>query len=102
MSYRIAAMLCCAVAVATSTANAQSPQPHPADPKASVPAVKYDSAFTGYAPWRDEKQRPWRESNEEVHRAGGHLGIFGGAGAHAGHGTAAKPAAAPPVGSKKQ
>ncbi len=46
---------------------------------ARVPETKYDSAFTGYRPYREQPLAPWRELNDEVHRAGGHIGIFGGA-----------------------
>jgi hypothetical protein len=59
--------------------------PHPADPAAKVPPVKYESAFAGYAPFREEKLSPWREVNDEVGKVRGHVGIFSGAG-HAGHG----------------
>jgi hypothetical protein len=54
--------------------------PHPGDPAVTVPAVKYESAFTGYAPFREEKLVPWREVNDEVGKVRGHAGIFGGAG----------------------
>jgi len=56
----------------------------PADPQVKVAPPQYQSAYTGYRPLRDEKPAPWREVNDEVARAGGHLGIFSGAG-HAGH-----------------
>ena len=52
--------------------------PHPADPTARVPAPKYESAFTGYAPYREEKPAPWRDVNDEVGKVRGHAGIFGG------------------------
>ncbi len=59
---------------------------HPAT-AASTPSVNYESVFTGYRPFSDEKLAPWREVNDEVGRVGGQAGIFGGAG-HAGHGGA--------------
>jgi hypothetical protein len=70
-------------------AAAQQPAvaPHPADPAAPAPAVKYESAFSGYRGFREEPLVPWRGVNDEVARVGGHLGIVGGAG----HG-ASKPA----------
>ena len=74
-----------------AAAQQQAARPHPADP---VPAVKYESAFSGYRGFREEPFAPWRDVNDEVARAGGHIGIVGGA--HAGHG-ASKPAAKPPV-----
>ena len=67
---------------------------NPAQPDAPVPAVKYESGLAGYVPFREEKLAPWREVNDEVARAGGHVGIFGGA--HGGH-TAGKPATNPPA-----
>ena len=84
---------------------AQTPAsaPDPADPAAAVPGIQYESAFAGYQPFREEKLQDWRALNDEVGRAGGHIGIFGGAGGHAGHGAAksapapGKPAAAAPA-----
>ena len=80
-------------------AAAQQPaaKPHPADPAAPAPGVKYESAFTGYRGFREEPLAPWRGVNDEVARAGGHLGIVGGA--HAGH-AAPKPAAKAPAAKK--
>jgi hypothetical protein len=73
------------VALAPSAlAQQRAPQPHPADPAAKAPAVKYESAFAGYTPFREEKLAPWREVNDDVGKARGHAGIFGGAG-RAGH-----------------
>lgn len=71
--------VCCGVlaAVWLSTAAAQQPpRPHPADSSAAVPAPVYTSAFAGYQPLREEKPASWRELNDEVARAGGHVGIF--------------------------
>lgn len=72
------ALLYGAVALMSLPASAQrSPAtPDPADAGAPVPAVKYESAFAGYAPFREEKLAPWREMNDEVGRVGGHMGIF--------------------------
>jgi len=44
---------------------------------ARVPETKYDSAFTGYQLFREQKLAPWRELNDEAHKAGGHIGTFG-------------------------
>ena len=75
---------------------------HPADPSAKVPDLKYESAFSGYSPYREEKLVPWRDVNDEVGRIGGHVGMFGGG--HGGHAGAkpgpAKPAAGQPAGAK--
>jgi len=62
-------------------AAAQQPaaKPHPADPAAPAPAVKYESAFTGYRGFREEPLASWRGVNDEAARAGGHIGIVGGA-----------------------
>lgn len=68
-----------------------------ADASERVPDTRYDSAFTGYQPFREQKLAPWRELNDDVHKAGGHGGIFGGIGG----GTAAKPAAQHPPEHKK-
>jgi hypothetical protein len=97
MQFKFAVLLYCAFAMTPIAASAQqlSAKPHPADPKATTPAVQYESAFAGYMPYRDEKLATWREFNDEAARVGGHIGIFGG-GAHAGHmspGSAAKPPA---------
>ena len=79
------------------SAIAQQPvAPNPADPGAKVPAVKYESAFAGYAPYREEKLAPWREVNDEVGKVKGHVGIFGGAG-HGGHGSSGQPGLSKPT-----
>ena len=79
-----------------AAAQQQAARPHPGDPAAAVPAAKHESAFTGYRGYREEPLAPWRDVNDEVARAGGHIGILGGAGGHAGHG-AAKPVVKPPA-----
>jgi len=66
--------------------------PSATDANTRVPETRYDSAFTGYQRYREQQPAPWRDLNDDVHKAGGHLGIFGGA--HGPHG--AKPAAASP------
>jgi len=63
-----------------------------ADATARVPEARYDSAFIGFQGYREQQPAPWREVNDEAHKAGGHIGIFGGA--HGQHG--AKPASASP------
>lgn len=81
------------VAFAVPAAHAAQPAPSPAatagDPSARVPATAYESAFTGYQRYRGQALAPWREMNDEVHKAGGHMGIVGGA--------AGRPAAATPA-----
>ena len=98
MQFRFAALLYGAAVLTPLAATAQQRTTglNPADSSATVPAVKYQSAFTGYLPFRDENLAPWREANDEAARIGGHMGIVGGAGGHAGH-AATKPAIQPPA-----
>lgn len=83
-------------ALAPQAAAQQQPKPSAADPAAPAPAVKYESVFSGYRGHRDEPLAPWREVNDEVARAGGHIGILRGAGARpqGASGPAARPGAA--------
>lgn len=46
-------------------------RPDPLDPKASVPAVRYDSAFAQFRRLGHEKPVPWRDANDAVARIGG-------------------------------
>jgi len=101
MHYKFAALLYCAAVLMPLSATAQQNPTgsNPADPAVAVPATKYESAFTGYSRYRDEKLTSWREVNDDAARVGGHMGIFGGAAGHAGHGEAkpqVKPAMSPP------
>ncbi len=85
MQLKLAALWLACAAFGTSNAMAQQrANTNPADPRAEAPPTRYESAFTGYQSFRDEKLAPWREVNDEVGRIGGQIGIFGGA--HAGHG----------------
>ena len=93
------ALLASAMPAASGAQADTSSRPDPTNPAAAVPARKYESAFAGYQPFREEKLEDWRALNDEVGRAGGHVGIFGGAGGHAGHG-AAKPAPGKPTPAK--
>ncbi len=96
MQLKLAVLCCACAAFWLSPAMAQQrTNANPADPRAEVPPARYQSAFTGYQSFRDEKLAPWREVNDEAARVGGHTGIFGG-GAHTGHG-ATKPAAGTPA-----
>ena len=74
-----------------SSAPSASSTPSAASADARVPETKYDSAFTGYQPFREQKLAPWRELNDEAHKAGGHIGIFGGAGVRAAPASAPAP-----------
>ena len=88
--------LCIAALVlpAAQAAEVAAP-PAAADARAQVPEAKYNSAFSGYQPFREQKLAPWRALNDEAHRAGGHIGIFGNA-----PGARAAPAPHPPEHSK--
>ena len=51
--------------------------PDPADPRAPVKQVRYESAFANYQPALNEEQTPdevWRGANDEMGRLGGHVG----------------------------
>ncbi len=53
--------------ISVATAVAQSSKlPNPADPGAAAPAVKHESAFSDYQPFREQKIRSWKEVNQEV------------------------------------
>ena len=45
--------------------------PVAAMPTANALALRYDSAFSRYKPYRDEKATPWREANDTVTQIGG-------------------------------
>lgn len=94
MQYKL--VLQAALLMATLPAQAQQASPDPANAQMAVPATRYPSAFATYQPFREADLAAWRELNDEVARAGGHVGIFGGASGHAGHG-AAKPTASKPA-----
>lgn len=58
---------------------ARSAETHVAPPSAAnanarVPPVRYDSAFTGYQAYRDQRPAPWRASGPAPHpsRSGPH------------------------------
>jgi hypothetical protein len=64
-----------AAACAASAACAQGVAARdPLDPKAPVPPLEYRSPFADYRSARDLVIAPWRESNDEVKRLGGHMG----------------------------
>ncbi len=82
--------------LATAHTHAEQPAITPSaavDANARVPQAHYDSAFTGYRPYSGQRLAPWREVNDNVHKAGGHIGIVRGA--------AVKPATVHPPEHKK-
>ena len=88
MQYKI--VLAAVLPLVALSAHAQQALPNAADAGAAVPAVHYESVFKSYQPFRESEIAKWRELNEEVSRAGGHVGILGGAG-HADHGRGKPP-----------
>lgn len=57
----------CALIAGLATAGAQSGNiPNPADPDAAVPALEYESAFSDYQPFREQKGNAWKQVNKEV------------------------------------
>ena len=46
-------------------------RPDPLDPKASVPALGYESSFSQYRKLGEEKPVSWRDANDTVTRIGG-------------------------------
>ncbi len=50
---------------------ATTPRADPLDPKASVPALRYESSFDPYRRLSSEKPVSWREANDTVARIGG-------------------------------
>lgn len=64
----------CAVAVSaahTQQAPRNASQLDPLDAKATIPALVYRSALTGYRRMGDDEPVPWREANDTVGRIGG-------------------------------
>ncbi|MFN7085238.1 MAG: hypothetical protein ACK4N4_01270 [Burkholderiales bacterium] len=41
-----------------------------------MPAVGYESAFSGYIPHRDPEIASWRDVNDQAARIGGHAGTL--------------------------
>lgn len=55
-----------------------APDINPADPRATTVPAHYQSAFSGYRPYRDAELADWREVNDRVRTDQG---------AHVGHGS---------------
>ena len=58
----------------------------PADPASPIPSAKYESAFTGYQSFQDQKPASWKDVNTEVTELSGVAGTTG----HAGHSATAE------------
>ena len=53
--------------IGATTASAQTSKlPDPADPGSAAPAVKYESAFSDYQPFQEQKSNSWNQVNKEV------------------------------------
>lgn len=50
-------------------------RPNPADAKAGVPLMEYRSAFAEYQAHKEPEIANWRDVNEAVRSAGGHIGL---------------------------
>ena len=86
--------LLAALLIAALPAVARQPMPAATDAQASVPPARYESAFPTYAPYEEPQIVPWRDVNDEVARAGGHVRIMGGAAGHGRDDTKKTPAPA--------
>lgn len=83
-----------ALAALTAGSAAAQERRDPADAKAKAPAVEYRSAFESYRPYTEPELASWRAVNEEVRKAGGHIGLMRGQGQEK---PPAEPAAKPPA-----
>ena len=61
----IAAIVTLVIGVTTAVAQS-SKLPNPADPGAAAPAVKYESAFSDFQPFQEQKSNSWKQVNREV------------------------------------
>ena len=61
-----------ALAIALPIAALAQSRADPADPKATVPALRHESALGGYRAFKDGGPAPWKQVNEEVKGAAGH------------------------------
>ena len=67
----LAASLLATLTAAQAQQAANAARPDPLDPKASVPALRYESSFAQYRRLGDEKPVSWRDANDTVTRIGG-------------------------------
>jgi hypothetical protein len=75
MPFTVRSALAAASLLSTLAAQAQpatkAARLDPLDPKASVPALNYESSFAQYRRLSDEKPISWRDANDTVTRIGG-------------------------------
>ena len=73
--WRLLLALPAALLTATAAAQAQpvlqAARPDPLDAKASVPTLVFESSFSQYQRFSDQKLISWREANDTVTRIGG-------------------------------
>lgn len=62
----ISAALLGAAASLPTLVHGTTPIPDPADPAASVPAIRVPSAFAGYRPYSDAGHPTWQQLNQAV------------------------------------
>ena len=67
----LASLSISALATQAQPAPPRALRPDPLDPKASVPALTYESSFFQYRKLGEEKPVSWREANDTVTRIGG-------------------------------
>lgn len=65
-------LLAATITVGAAAQNAA--RPDPADSRAGIPALPYESALKDYRPFVEAEVARWREANAEVGRLGGHAG----------------------------
>lgn len=70
-----------AILVAGCTSAPERPLPVQ-DPQGGAPVPEYRSGLEGYRAFADQALAPWREANEQVRSAGGHVGILKSHGGH--------------------
>jgi len=75
LAKRIAFAVVTAGFVVAAQVHAQAPGgADPADLRARVPELKYDSVFAGFRAAKDAKPEPWKRVNEEIASPGGQAG----------------------------
>jgi hypothetical protein len=89
------------LAVATHTAG-EVRNDDPANSASPAPALRYESAFGGYRPWRDDGNGDWKQVNERVREAAAQSGSHArGNGSNTESSNTAKPDTAVPQGGRR-